>query len=95
VAWSGNGSGSVKRKAPAGVMLVTAHGNQRFDPRRFADAFGVVGVVLLALDIRLDELRRNQADRVPHPLKYPARCALAHASLPIRLGASFSKNFST
>lgn len=57
------------------------------------EALGIVGVILLALHIRLDKLRRNQAYRVPHPLKNPApSCALAHASMPIKQGSSFSKN---
>jgi hypothetical protein len=43
----------------------------------FTNAFGVVGVVLLALDVRFDELRRHQPYRVTHLLEdtTPGVCA--------------------
>ncbi len=36
-----------------------------------ADGSGIVGVVLAALHIRFDELRRNQLDRVAVSAQYP------------------------
>ena len=55
-----------------------AHGRA---PDGFADRFGIVGVVLLALDVGFDELRRDQLDRVPQ---------LAQFARPVmRAGARF------
>jgi hypothetical protein len=56
------------------LQVLLFHALDRHEPhvrptRRFTEAFRVIGVVLLALDVRFDELRRHQANRVTHPLK--------------------------
>ena len=40
-------------------------------PHRFADGLRVVGVVLLALEVGFDDLRRDQLDLVAHAAEFP------------------------
>jgi hypothetical protein len=66
------------------LQVLLFHAFDRHEPQvrptdRCADAFGVVGVVLPALHLRFDKLRRDQADRVAHPLKHPTPMMRARA----------------
>src|SRR5580698_8705065 len=59
---------------------------------RLADRLGIVGIVLLRLHIRLDELRRHQSDRMPKPANHPCPIMRTSAGLdPNQARRNFGK----
>jgi hypothetical protein len=57
-----------------GLDILLFHGLDRYEPHvgsahRFTDGLGVVGVVLVALYLRFDELGGDQLDGIPSRLK--------------------------
>jgi len=57
-----------------------------------ADGFSISRIVLVGFDVRLNELRGHQLNRMPHRLKFSGPVGeLPQASIPIRQGSRLAK----
>src|SRR6202000_776293 len=77
-------------------LALDRHELHRWPAHRLAQRLGVAAIVLVALDVGLDVLRRHQLHLVTLLRSSRAqKCEAPQASIPITVGGSLAKNATT